>query len=382
VHPVHPGHLGHLDCLDKGLDTVQIGSLSIRGFVAGLIVWLACQTAAPAYANQDTLSKVRELYLSADYEGALAALSSLGNEAHTGPIEIADYRVLCLLALDRSDEAKQAIRAIVEADPTHHLSEGVASPRVRTAFEDTRKTLLPEIVQRMYGDAKTAFDKHDQSATEKFDRLVALLDDPDLKDARFSDLRAVAAGFRDLSKAASVETAAPVPQTPVAVPLTTSAAPAVKDASEEVRLKPDPTSDQIQLITSAAATVARKPDTTLAPLTGPRDIIRLTSRGATPVITPKQPPPPGVEPPAPLSEPIPQFSPRRSAAPQDYYAVVEVTIDEQGNVTTVALQQRVQPAFDEALIKAARSWKFKPALLNGTPVPYVKVIEIQILADR
>ena len=334
-----------------------------------MIVWLACQTAAPAYANQDILSKVRELYLSADYEGALAALDGLGSEAHTGPIEIADYRVLCLLALDRSDEAKQAIRAIVEADPTHHLSEGVASPRVRTAFEDTRKTLLPEIVQRMYGDAKAAFDKHDQSAAEKFDRLVALLDEPDLKDARFSDLRAVAAGFRDLSKAAkpaSVETVAP----------------AVKDASEEVRLKPDTTPDQIQLTTSAAATVAKKPDTTSGPLTGPRDIIRLTSRGATPVITPKQPPPPGVEPPAPLSEPIPQFSPRRSPAPQDYYAVIEVTIDEQGTVTTVALQQRVQPAFDEALIKAARSWKFKPALLNGTPVPYVKVIEIQILADR
>jgi TonB family protein len=349
--------------------------LSIRGIVAGLIVWLACQTAAPAYANQDTLSRVRELYLSADYEGALAALDALGGEAHNGPIEMADYRVLCLLALDRSDEAKQAIRTIVEADPTHHLSEGVASPRVRTAFEDTRKTLLPEVIQRMYAEAKAAFDNHDQSAVEKFDRLVTLLDDPDLKGAQFADLRAVAAGFRDLSKAAkaaSVETAAPVPQTPETAPATTSAAPAGKDNSEEVRLKPDTTSDQVRL----------KPDTTMGPLTGPRDIIRLTSRGATPLITPKQPPPPGVEPPAPLSEPIPQFSPRRSAAPQDYYAVIEVTIDEQGNVTTVALQQRVQPSFDEALIKAARSWKFKPALLNGTPVPYVKVIEIQILSDR
>jgi TonB family protein len=67
--------------------------------------------------------------------------------------------------------------------------------------------------------------------------------------------------------------------------------------------------------------------------------------------------------------------------PQTYRGIVELTIDEQGNVTTVALQQPMQPAFDQALIKAARTWKYKPALRNGRPVPFLKVIEIQIQSE-
>ena len=42
----------------------------------------------------------------------------------------------------------------------------------------------------------------------------------------------------------------------------------------------------------------------------------------------------------------------------------------------------MQPTYDKNLIKAARTWKYRPALLNGRPVPFVKVIEIQIQADR
>jgi outer membrane biosynthesis protein TonB len=41
----------------------------------------------------------------------------------------------------------------------------------------------------------------------------------------------------------------------------------------------------------------------------------------------------------------------------------------------------MQPAFDQALIKAARTWKYRPALLNGRPVPFLKVIEIQIQSE-
>jgi TonB family protein len=116
-------------------------------------------------------------------------------------------------------------------------------------------------------------------------------------------------------------------------------------------------------------------------LTGAPDRIRVTSKGASLVITPKDPPPPGLEPPVAIAQPFPEWSPRRTAAPQTYRGILEVTIDEQGTVTNVALQQAMQPAFDQALLKAARKWKYKPALLNGTAVPFVKVIEIQIQSE-
>ena len=100
--------------LDNDLDTVQIWKpLTSRRFTIGLIVWLACQMVGAVHANQDPLPTVRELYLSADYEGALAVLDRLGRPTRDSHPELADYRVLCLLALDRRDEARQAIRAIV-----------------------------------------------------------------------------------------------------------------------------------------------------------------------------------------------------------------------------------------------------------------------------
>ena len=336
---------------------------------AWLIVWLTCLAAGSAVASQDALSTVRELYLSADYEGALAILDRLDGATRDAHTDFADYRVFCLLALERSDEARQAIQALVETDPFHQLSEGQASPRMRTVFQETRKALLPAIVQRMYANAKTSFDKGEPEAAHQFDRLIALLDDPDLKDAQLSDLRAVARGFRDLSKAGDS-----VPQ-PLPHPEQASTNLAVADGGGPKPVTPN----------DAAG---GKPDTTHAgptpasPLTGPPDTIRVTARGSSPVFTPKDPPPPGLEPPFPISQTMPNWSARGAAARQTYLGIVEVVIDEQGNVTSVALRRSILPSFDQALLKAARTWKYKPALFNGTPVSFVKVIEIQIQPER
>ena len=110
-----------------------------RRIVAGLIVWLVCQTAASVLAGQDTFPSARELYLSADYEGALAILDHLVVDAHDGRTAVAEYRVFCLLTLDRSDEARQAIKVLFEMDPFYQPSDLQVSPRVRTVLEDARK---------------------------------------------------------------------------------------------------------------------------------------------------------------------------------------------------------------------------------------------------
>lgn len=388
--------------LELRLTTVRIRfrlkPLTIRR-IACLIVWLACQATGSVYANQDALSTVRELYLSADYEGALAILDRVDRESPDKRLDVADYRLFCLLALDRTEEARQAIQSIVETDPMHQLSETQASPRMRTVFQATRKMLLPDLVHRLYAEAKRSFDNHDPAAVHQFDRLIALLDDPDLKDAQLSDLRSVAAGFRDLSKAAGVVAAAPDSvrpsdttsnrTEPIGLPPSrpegAAASLAVADggggrpdtdtATATVRLKPHATYEA----PAPAISVAPKPT---GPLSGSPDKIRVSSKGSTRLITPKEPPPPGLEPPLAISQAIPPWSRRGAAAQQTYNGAIEVTIDAQGNVTTVALQQPTDPAFDKALLKAARTWKYKPATLNGAPVSFVKVIEIQIQPDR
>jgi TonB family protein len=231
---------------------------------------------------------------------------------------------------------------------------------MQTAFQDLRKALLPDVVQQMYAEAKAKFDTHDPSAAETFDRLMTLLDDSDLKDAQLSDLRGVASGFRDLSRAASA-----VPET----------------RSEEVRLPPSRPEGA-----SETTSVRLKADTTYdkptGPLTGPPVKIRVTPYGARLVFSPKPPPPLGVEMPLAVSQPMPRWSRRWIKTQQNYDSTLELTIDEQGNVTTAALQQPMHPMFDKALLKLAHTWKYTPARLNGTPVPFLKRIDIHIQPDQ
>ena len=321
-----------------------------RRFLLGLLVWLACQFPQAVHGNQNSLVRARELYLSADYEGALAVLDTLRRDRGDTPPAVAEYRLFCLFALDRVDEARQVIRTIVETDPFYRLSEAQASPRLRGMFQETRKALLPGVVQRIYSEAKASFDRRDPGAEGLFDRLIHLLDDPDISDVQRSDLRAVVTGFRDLSRASVAE--------PVAV-------------SEKAVEAPE--------VPAPAAAAIAAPS---RPLTGPPDTIRVTTRGATPLFTPKDPPPPGLQPPLAIAQTIPQWSVRGKAARENYRGVLEIVIDDTGAVTSVALQQPMQPAFDAALLKAARSWKFQPALFNGTPVPFLKVIEFQFQPER
>jgi TonB family protein len=55
-----------------------------------------------------------------------------------------------------------------------------------------------------------------------------------------------------------------------------------------------------------------------------------------------------------------------------------LTIDENGNVQSVALLEGVQPEYNAVLVKAARLWKFQPATKAGVPVQYRKVVRIHL----
>jgi hypothetical protein len=139
--------------------------------------------------------------------GAIAQVSGTRNLASAkqdlpSPFanEIAVYGMLCLVALNRQDELQKTIVGIVTANPFYQLAENQASPRVRTLFRNVRRTLLPSIAQRAYADARSGFDRTDGRAAAKFDLVLALLDDPDIKDEPGSaDMRMRARGFRELS---------------------------------------------------------------------------------------------------------------------------------------------------------------------------------------
>ena len=93
-------------------------------------------------------------------------------------VEANEYRLFCLIALDRKTDARVAIESMVNADPFYQLSPEQASPRVRTMFKDIRQSLLPGLVQREYASAKAAFDRQDPESAGQFDRVLRLLEDP------------------------------------------------------------------------------------------------------------------------------------------------------------------------------------------------------------
>jgi TonB family protein len=294
-----------------------------------LLAWLAFQAAGAA--SQDTLARAKELYGSAAYDEALSVLDRLqeGAEGDTAT-EVALYRVFCLLVLERSDEATKVIEGMVMADPFYLPSDDQASPRIRSVFRDVRRSLLPAVVQRMYTEAKAAFARKDPAATAQFDRVIELLDHPDMSAAGSADLRIIASEFRDLSKAvasAAADAATAASQERAKAPAAAGGAPAVPPSRPE------------------APSIAREGD-------------------------------PGVTPAVAVSQPLPPWSPSGRDAQQVFAGLLEVVIDERGNVTSASLLEAVHPSYDAAVLKLALTWRFKPATRGGEPTTFVKLVRV------
>ena len=58
--------------------------------------------------------------------------------------------------------------------------------------------------------------------------------------------------------------------------------------------------------------------------------------------------------------------------------VIEVLIDEKGQVVEARLRSPVHPLYDSRLLAAARHWQYRPATRDGAPVRFRKVIEVQL----
>jgi hypothetical protein len=203
------------------------------GAIGGAI--LASLWAASPAAAQDSLQHVKTLYASAAYEDALTVLGRLQGSQRRPEYE--QYRVFCLVALGRTAEAERAIASVVTEHPAFVPDDLETSPRIREMFIRVRRALMPEIAQRMYLQARSALDRKDKTAEAQFEALVQLIDgaphvnaDGQDSEPMLSELRLLASGFLDLSRAASTrserrsESPAVVPNLP-APPEVTSPVP-------------------------------------------------------------------------------------------------------------------------------------------------------------
>src|SRR5687767_11106833 len=95
-------------------------------FVLALVALLWTARPVDLFASE-ALERAKELYRSAAYDEALSALEDLAAGEQAEAIEVQQYRVLCLVALDRKDDAHKAMAALVTADPSYTMSEAQAS---------------------------------------------------------------------------------------------------------------------------------------------------------------------------------------------------------------------------------------------------------------
>ena len=299
-----------------------------------------------AAASDESLARAKDLYRSAAYDEALAALDRITDESNGATkVEANEYRLFCLIALDRKSDARVTIESMVNADPFYQLSTDQASPRVRAMFRDIRQSLLTGIVQREYNAAKAAFDKQDGEATEQFDRVLKLLEDPLIAPTpALNDLRLVASGFRDLSRARApkVEFAAATAPTTAPVVAQMQAAPVTP--------------------ASGAAALANAP----APGRSGPPVYRDGDADVVPPVTVRQM--------------LPQWNVPQGTRPGAWQpeAILEVTINESGDVVSAILRKAFHPSYDPQLVKAAMAWKYEPARRAGVPVRYVKLVAIRL----
>jgi hypothetical protein len=300
---------------------------SIRWAAFGFAAAALFLTARTGRAAEDPIAVARDLYSAAAYEEALVVLDRMVPSGQAQErISIDQYRAFCLLALGRTSEAERAIEAVLSAEPLYRPSETEASPRVRSAFASVRLRMLPIVVQQKYADAKAAYDQQNfGAAAAGFDQVLEGLADAALASAGqvppLSDLRTLATGFRELA----LRAAAPPPAPPAPV------APTVVDV---------PTATPI-----VGRIYGGDEGNVVAPSVVRQDMPRLPSNGGM-LIGRK--------------------------------GVLEVVIDESGAVEMATMRTHIDPRYDTQVVSATKNWKYKPALVNGQPVKFRKVLVIEV----
>jgi len=300
-------------------------TVGIRSFVALITVVVTLGLSTITVRTQGSLTAARELYAAAAYDEALSALNALaaGSDAISDSPTVALYRALCLYALGRNGEGDRAVESMVASHPMYRPDFQDLSPRMRTTVTDTRKRLLPGILQQQYADAKSAYERQDYAtASAGFKQVIEGLGDPDLAtvsgQSALNDLRTLAAGFRDLADKALMPP--PAPKAAVVLPA------------------PAPAPSAPRVYSSADSDVT------------------------APVV---------------VRQNIPAFN---KPVTQRKTAVVELLVDERGAVSSAAMISPLDPTYDRLVVSAAKGWQYEPAKgPDGKPVKYQKRVQITLV---
>jgi hypothetical protein len=345
----------------------NIAVLWVRAAV--LVVWCG---SSDALANQELLASAKNLYESASYEEALSELSAIDSSELVDVVDT--YRALCLLGLGRVRDAEQTLELLVTRKPLLVLSDTEYSPRVVALFREVRKKALPAAAQQLYSVARTDYEnKNHAAAAEGFRQVLLVIADigPESQTATLADLKELASGFLALSEArSSTATSSPAPASPVAAapaarsPVTAPAAAPSTVGSSRSTPASAPIAPPAPAIPAAAAASAPAGDAPVISANASRPFYTLLDADVTPPIV--------------VDQQIPRWGFSANLPARVFTGTLELVIDESGQVEDVTLLKPVWPPYDPMLIEAARRWRYAPALKNGKPVKFKRVMVINL----
>ena len=259
-------------------------------------------------AAQDSLQAVKELYASAAYEDALSAVAKFDSSAEPN-LEAEEYRVYCLVALGRVDDAERVVETLLKARPEYRPDPAQASPRIQTLFSTVRRRIGPTLVKSYYQQGRVAMERKDrEGAIAQFEAMLRIANDADVRnEATVAELRELGSGFLELSKA--------LPAKPKSV---------------------DPVS---------------------APV-APRASV--------------------IVPPAVIQQRLPPWIPDPVSRATEFRGAIRVQISAEGKVVNAEILKSVHPAYDQSLLRAAKTWLYEPAKKDGVPIASEKTVEVAV----
>lgn len=283
---------------------------------------LGLSTAGLFAQSNDALDSAKSLYLSASYQEALTALDSVKSDGAAAD-EAAKYQALCLLGLNRQQDAEQAIEQLVTRRPLFKL-DPFDSPKLQAMFTEVRAKVLPTAATQLYERAKGAFDRGDlTAAADQFATVLTLLAQPEIaSQPSAGDLKLLANGFANL-------------------------------IDQQITLQKQ------AAVAKAAAAAPPPPAAVVDQIFDDRD---------TDVI-----------PPVAIEQQIPSWvPPSQFVGAQTFKGTIEIVIDEQGAVASAAMTQPTILPYDQLLLSAAKHWRYRPASRRAQPVKYRKSIAVTL----
>jgi TonB family protein len=242
---------------------------------------------------------------------------------------------------------------MIRREPMMKLDSPDVSPRLEVMFSTVRKRLLPTLIRERFKTARTALEQKKLAEAEpqlvEAKLMIADAEKLAIQDEGLADLSVLVDGFLQLVRSTADQRQATAQPAGANVPQESAAATASAPTA------PAPTAP------AATAPASQRTEPAPVPASAPR------------VYTVDDV---GVLPPAVINQRMPAMTPDlvRITKAMKTSAVVEIVIDEKGDVVDATIIKSVNQSFDNIVVGAARRWKYRPALKDGVAVRYVKTL--------